>query len=148
MISVLPVPIHFFLFLFLFLRKISPELTSATILLFLLRKTDPGLTSMPIFLHFICKMPTTAWLVKCYHVRTQDPNQRTPGRREAEHAHLTSAPPGWPICVCFCVGILELCSSSRWGFPGMGSPVCDSHSSGRPSAIVISLPLVDHHHIT
>ena len=29
------------------------------------------------------------------HVRTRDPNQRSPGRREAERASLTAAPPGW-----------------------------------------------------
>ena len=31
------------------------------------------------------------------HVCAQDPNQRTPGRREAEHANLTAVPPGRPL---------------------------------------------------
>ena len=44
------------------IAKISPELTSAAIPLFLLRKTGPELTSMSIFLYFMCGMPTTAWL--------------------------------------------------------------------------------------
>ncbi|XP_070109978.1 carnitine O-palmitoyltransferase 1, muscle isoform isoform X5 [Equus przewalskii] len=45
------------------------------ILLFLLRKAGPELTSVPIFLYFICGTPTTAWLAKRCHVRTQDPNR-------------------------------------------------------------------------
>src|SRR3712207_299831 len=63
---------------FFFLRKISPELTTASPP-FLLRKTGPELTSVPIFLYFICGTPTTAWLDKRCHVHTRDPNQRTPG---------------------------------------------------------------------
>ena len=51
---------------------------------------------MPIFLYFICGMPTTAWRAKGCHVRTQDPNQRTPGRREAERVNLTAVLPGRP----------------------------------------------------
>ena len=62
---------------FFYLRKISPELTSAANPPLLLRKTGPGLTSVPIFLYFICGTPATAWLAE----RTQDPNQRTPGRQ-------------------------------------------------------------------
>ena len=31
------------------------------------------------------------------HVRTRDPNQRTPGRREAERANLTAVPRGRPL---------------------------------------------------
>ena len=34
---------------------------------------------MSIFLYFIRGMPTTAWLAKQCHVRTRDPNRRTPG---------------------------------------------------------------------
>ena len=41
--------------------------------------------------------PTTAWCAKQCHVFTRDPNQRTPGRQEAEHAHLTTVPPGQPL---------------------------------------------------
>ena len=53
---------------------------------------------MPIFLYSICGMPTTAWLyAKRCHVCTRDPNWRTLGCREAEHANLTAAPPGWPL---------------------------------------------------
>ena len=52
---------------------------------------------MPIFLYFICWTPTTAWRAKRCHVPTRDPNQRTPGHREAERAHLTAAPLGWPL---------------------------------------------------
>uniref|UniRef100_A0A9L0ILM9 Nuclear envelope phosphatase-regulatory subunit 1 n=1 Tax=Equus asinus TaxID=9793 RepID=A0A9L0ILM9_EQUAS len=40
--------------------------------------TDPELTSMPIFLYFICGTPATAWHAKQCHVRTWDPNRRTP----------------------------------------------------------------------
>ena len=65
------------------------------ILLFLLRKTGPELTSVSIVLHYICGMPATAWLDKRYHVRTRDPNQRTPGRW-SRMANLTAAPPGRP----------------------------------------------------
>ncbi|XP_070086279.1 membrane-anchored junction protein isoform X6 [Equus caballus] len=64
------------------------------ILLFLLRKTGPELTSVPIFLYFICGTPATAWLAKRCHVRTQDPNQRTPGRRRrtCELNHCATGP--------------------------------------------------------
>ena len=51
---------------------------------------------MPIFLYFICGTPSTAWRAKQCHVRTQDPNRQTPGRREAECVNLTAAPPGRP----------------------------------------------------
>ena len=36
---------------------------------------------MPIFLCFICGTPATAWRAKWCHVRSRDPNWRTPGRR-------------------------------------------------------------------
>ena len=48
---------------------------------FFLRKISPELTSVPILLHFICGMPTTAWLAKRCHVCTLDPNWWTPGHR-------------------------------------------------------------------
>ena len=67
-------------FILFFLRKISPERTSAPNPPLLLRKTGPELTSVPI-LYFICGMPTTAWLAKRCHVRTWDPNRRTPGHQ-------------------------------------------------------------------
>src|SRR3712207_5367483 len=80
---------------FFFLRKISPELTTASPP-FLLRKTGPELTSVPIFLYFICGTPTKARLAKRCYVHTRDPNQRTPGCQEAERANLTAAPLGQP----------------------------------------------------
>ena len=51
---------------------------------------------MPIFLYFICGTPTTAWLAKRCPVSTQDPNRRTAGHWEVEHANLTAVPPGPP----------------------------------------------------
>ena len=42
-------------------------------------------------------MPSAAWLAKQCHVRTWDPNQWTPGYREAECGNLTAAPLGWPL---------------------------------------------------
>ncbi|XP_070362342.1 syntaxin-18 isoform X3 [Equus asinus] len=38
-----------------------------------------------------------SWCAKRCHVHTWDPNQQTPGLREAERAHLTAAPPGRPL---------------------------------------------------
>ena len=79
---------------FFFLRKISPELTTASPPRFLLRKPGPELTSLPIFLYFICGMPDTAWRDKQCHVRTRD---RTSEPRAAEKQNVrTAAPPGWP----------------------------------------------------
>ena len=89
--TIIPNPNGFFFFL----RKISPELTTANPPLFA-EEACPELTSVPIFLYFICGMPTTAWSAKQCYVRTRDPNQRTLGRREAECANLTAAPPGQP----------------------------------------------------
>ena len=51
------------------------------ILLFFSEEDWPELTSMPIFLYFIRGTPTTAWLAAQCHVRTWDPNRRTPGRQ-------------------------------------------------------------------
>lgn len=50
-----------------------------------------------LFFFFVCGAPTTAWLAKQCHVCTWDLNRRTPGRREAEGANLTTAPPGRPL---------------------------------------------------
>ena len=88
--------------------EISPELTSATILLFRLRETSPELTSMPIFLCFICGTPITAWLLpsgamSALGIRTGEPRDA-----KAERAHLTAATPNRPltshfqICICKC----------------------------------------------
>ena len=53
---------------------------------------------MAIFLCFVRATPTTAWLfAKRCHVSTPDPNPRTLGLREAEHANLTAVPPGQPL---------------------------------------------------
>ena len=64
----------------------------------MLREPGPELTAVPIFLHFIHGMPTTAWLAKQWHVRTQDPN-REPRAAEVEGAHLTAVPRGRPLNV-------------------------------------------------
>ena len=80
--------LHQICLIFLFLRKISTELTSAANPPLLLRKTGSELTSVPIFLYFIPGTPTTAWLDKRCHVRTQDLNQQTLGRQSRTCAPL------------------------------------------------------------
>ena len=50
------------MFYFIFLRKLSPELTSATNPPLLTEEDQPELTFVPIFLYFICGTPATAWL--------------------------------------------------------------------------------------
>ena len=82
-------------FAFFFLRKISPELTTASPPLFA-EEAWPWANIVPIFLYFICGTPTTAWCAKQCHVRTRDLNRRNPGHREGEHANLTAVPPGLP----------------------------------------------------
>ena len=54
---------------------------------------------MPIFLYSICGTSTTAWLVKRCHVRTRDPNQRTPGTRSGtcEANHSAMGPDPFPL---------------------------------------------------
>ena len=84
-----PLPSSRCFLLMLFLPKALPDsfypkwflaiALRSTFLLFFLRKISPELTSMPIFLYFICGTPTTAWLAKQCHVRTQDSNQWTQG---------------------------------------------------------------------
>ena len=55
-----------------------------------MRKIGPGLTSVPIFLYFIWDI-ATAWLDKrCIGVRPGS----EPGPPVAEHAYLTTKPPG------------------------------------------------------
>uniref|UniRef100_A0A9L0SJL6 NFKB inhibitor interacting Ras like 1 n=1 Tax=Equus caballus TaxID=9796 RepID=A0A9L0SJL6_HORSE len=44
------------------------------------------------------------------HVRTRDPNQRTPGRREAERANLTAAPLGRPHYLPFLLSFSHVCT--------------------------------------
>ena len=77
------------------MRKISPELTTASPPLFA-EEAWPWANIVPIFLCFICGTPTTAWRAQRRHVRTRDPNRPTSGRREAERVNLTAAPPGRP----------------------------------------------------
>ena len=97
-------------------RKISPELTSMLILLFLLRKTGSELTSIasppPFFpqstsrqLYVIVAHPSSccmwdadsAWAEKrCCGARPGS----EPGPPVAERAHLTAKPGGWP-CIPF-----------------------------------------------
>ena len=64
--------------------------------IYFLRKPGPELTSVPIFLYFIHGTPTTAWHAKQCHAA---PGIWTcePQAAEAECAHLTAAPPGWPL---------------------------------------------------
>ena len=47
--------------MFFFLRKISPEITSATNAPLFAEEGGPEPTSAPIFLYFICGTPATAW---------------------------------------------------------------------------------------
>ena len=68
-----------FIILFSFLRKISPELTTASPPLSA-EEAWPWANIAPIFLYFIRGTPTTAWRAKRCHVRTRDPNRRTLGR--------------------------------------------------------------------
>ena len=84
---------YFVFCLFVFLRKISPEVTTASPPLFS-EEAWPWANIVPIFLYFICGTPTTAWHAKQFHVRIWDPNQQTSGRWEAERANLTTAPQG------------------------------------------------------
>ena len=82
--------------LFFFLRKISPELTTANLPLFA-EEDWPWANihaRLPLFYTWDA-YHSMAFAKRC-RVRTQDPNQRTPGHQEAECAKLTAAPPGWP----------------------------------------------------
>ena len=87
----------FYIFYFLFLRKFSPELTAANPPL--LAEEDWPWANIHAHLPLLYmwdayhSMP----FAKQCHVRTQDPNQRTPGCREVEGAHLTAGPPGRPL---------------------------------------------------
>ena len=79
---------------------------------FFLRKTGPELTSVPIFLYFTCGPPTTAWLAMWCHVCTGIRTSE-PWATEVERAHLTAAPPGWPL-----LGIFEQqIASLLWCMP-------------------------------
>ena len=98
------------LFYFCFLRKISPELISAANpLLFLLRKTGPELTSMPIFLYFIYVGHPPQHGLPGGAMSASGIQTGKPQATEAEHAHLTTAPPCQPQPFLFLV-------STQWWF--------------------------------
>ena len=72
---------------FFFLRKISPELTTASPPHFLLRKPGPELTPVPIFLYFIRGTLSTAWLLPSSAMSAPGIQTSEPGAAEAELAH-------------------------------------------------------------
>ena len=78
-------------------RKISPELTTANPPLF----AEEGWPWASICAHLRVLYTWDAHhsmaFAKWGHVLIQDPNRRTPGRWEAEHVTLTTAPPGRPL---------------------------------------------------
>ena len=79
----------------IFLRKISPEVTSATNPLLFAEEDWPGANIVPIVLYFISGTPTTAWLASG---AMSAPGIHTgkPLATEAERAHSTTAPLGRP----------------------------------------------------
>ena len=83
---------------FFLLRKISPELATASPPLFAeeARPWDNICAHLPLLYMWT---PTTAWRAKRCHVRTRDPNRQTLGHQGVERAHLTAAPPGRPDAV-------------------------------------------------
>ena len=86
--------------LFCFLRKISPELTSATNTpLLLLRKIGPKLTSVPIFLYFICGMPPQHGLMRSARSGPRIQTSELQAAK-AEGANLTTPPQGQPLKWC------------------------------------------------
>ena len=95
--------LHFyFLNLFIFLRKISPELSTTNPLF--AEENWPWVNihaHLPL-LYTWDAHHSMAFAKQC-HVRTRDLNWWTPGLREVEHAHLTAAPPGWPLHFIFYV---------------------------------------------
>ena len=83
-------------FYFIFLRKISPELATANPPLF--AEEDWPWANIHAHLPLLSMWDahhSMAFAKRC-HVRTWDLNGRTPGRREAECAHLTAVPLGRP----------------------------------------------------
>ena len=85
-------PLNILLLFCVCVRKISPELTSMPILLFLLRKTGIELTSVPIFLHFIWDT-ATAWPDKLCVGAPPDPNPATSSRAWALNHYATGMAP-------------------------------------------------------
>ena len=82
------------------MRKINPELTSATNPPLLAEEDLPQVNiwaHLPLFYMRDAYHSMACQAVSCPH---RDPNQRTPGRWEAEHVNLTTAPPGRPLS-CF-----------------------------------------------
>ena len=84
-----------FLLVLFFWRKISPQLTTASPPLF---AEEAWLwANVHAHLPLVYTWDTYhSMAAKQCHVRTRDPNQWTLGRREAECANLTAAPPGRP----------------------------------------------------
>ena len=81
---------------FFFLRKISPELTTANPPLFAEEDWPwANIHAHPPLLYTWDAYHIMAFAKRC-HIRTWDPNWRTPGRQEAERVNLTAAPPGRP----------------------------------------------------
>ena len=90
----------FFVFCF-FLRKISPELTTTNPPFF--AEEDWPWANVHAHLPLLYAWDTyhSMAFAKWCHIRTWDPNQRTPGCQEGEHVNLTAAPPGWPWSFVF-----------------------------------------------
>ena len=88
---------EYFYYCYYFLRKISPELTTANPPLSAeedwpwanIHAPLPLLSTWDTYHHVAC--------AKRCHVCTWDPNRLTLGHWEAERAHLTAVPQGWPL---------------------------------------------------
>ena len=79
----------------LFLRKISPELTTASPPLFAEEAWPWAKIRALLALLYMWDAYHSMVFAKWCHVHTRDPNQWTPDRREAECVLLTAVPPGW-----------------------------------------------------
>ena len=97
---------YLFILFFISLRKISPELTSAANPPLFAEEDWPRANihaHLPLlYIWDACHSMAAKWC----HVRTRDPNRRTPGRQEAERENLTAAPLGRPIYVYLNLGSL------------------------------------------
>ena len=81
---------------FFFLTKISPELTTASPPLFAEEDWPWANICAHLPLLYTWDAYHSMAFAKQCHVRSRNPNRRTPGRGEVERAHLTAAPPGRP----------------------------------------------------
>ena len=86
----------FCLFFIYFLRKISPKLTTANPPLFAEEDWPWANICAHLPLLYMWDAYHSMAFAKRCQVCTQDPNRRTPGHQEVEHAHLTAAPLGRP----------------------------------------------------